>query len=68
MGLGITVVVRDAGSREQAVVHQAAHWCVCVRVLSHSVVLVCVRLMSHVCAPCYNVMLQSYVMDCLTSH
>jgi hypothetical protein len=30
MGMGITVVVRDAGSREQAVVHHASRWCACV--------------------------------------
>jgi hypothetical protein len=29
MGMGIKVVVRDAGSREKAVVHHVAHWCAC---------------------------------------
>jgi hypothetical protein len=60
----ITVLVREARWREQAVVHQA----VCVCTLSYSVVLVCVRLTLHVCAPRYSVMLQFSVIDCLTLH
>jgi hypothetical protein len=41
---------------------------VCVCVLSYSVVVVCVHLKSHVCAPRYSVMLQSSVVYCLTLH